>query len=62
MAPPSGTSRLFPSTVSPTAAPAASAIRFHWYGTGKTCCARIVIPKNITRYATSVEMAAPIIP
>ena len=62
MAPPSGTSRLFPSTVSPTAAPAASAIRFHWYGTGKTCCARTVIPRNITRYATSVETAAPIIP
>ena len=44
-----GRARLFPSTVSPTAAPAASAIRRHWYGTGKTCCARIVIPKNITR-------------
>ena len=28
--------------------PTTSAIRRHWYGTGKTCCARTVIPRNIT--------------
>jgi hypothetical protein len=47
-APPSGTWSAFPSTVSPTAEPTTSAIRRHWYGTGKTCWARTVMPRNIT--------------
>src|SRR5262249_33531128 len=58
----SGACTAFPKTVSATAAATSVVTRRHWYGTGYQCCAFHVINRNMSVYAATVEIAAPIIP
>ena len=58
----SDTSASFPATVSATATPTSVTTRRHWYGTGYRRCAFQVISTNISAYAATVAIAAPVIP